>query len=86
MLTKKDPAWQQKRYLLVTAAFHMYRARKCFQKQGFEVTAYSSDLRSIRAKDTVLNTLIPNYGGLQIWTYLLKEWIGLIVYSMKGYI
>lgn len=86
MLTKKDPAWQQKRYLLVTAAFHMYRARKCFQKQGFEVTAYSSDLRSIRAKDTVLNTLIPNYGGLQIWTYLLKEWIGLLVYSMKGYI
>ncbi|MBU3662701.1 MAG: YdcF family protein [Bacteroidetes bacterium] len=86
MLTMKNTAWQQKRYLLVTSAFHMYRARKCFQKQGFEVTAYSSDLRSIRAKDTILNTLIPNYGGLQIWTYLLKEWIGLLVYAMKGYI
>jgi hypothetical protein len=58
----------------------------CFEKQGFLVDAYSTDIRSIRSKDTVLNTLLPNYGGLQIWTYLIKEWIGFVVYQMKGYI
>jgi uncharacterized SAM-binding protein YcdF (DUF218 family) len=86
MLGKKDPNWKQKKYLLVTAGFHMYRAQKCFEKQGFGITPYSSDLRSIRAKDTILNTLIPSYGGLQIWTYLWKEWVGLLVYNLKGYI
>ncbi|MDZ4669006.1 MAG: YdcF family protein [bacterium] len=86
MLQKRDANWGQKKYLLCTAGFHMRRAMACFEKQGFKVDAYSTDIRSIRSKDTVLNTLLPNYGGLQIWTYLIKEWIGLAVYQMKGYI
>jgi len=86
MLDKKDKNWQQKKYLLCTAGFHMRRALACFQKQNFKVDAYSTDIRSIRSKDNVLNTIMPSYGGFQIWTYLWKEWIGLVVYKMKGYI
>jgi uncharacterized SAM-binding protein YcdF (DUF218 family) len=86
MLGAKDKNWKQKKYLLCTAGFHMRRALACFEKQNFQVDAYSTDIRSIRSKDTVLNTILPNYGGFQIWTYLLKEWIGLVVYKMKGYI
>jgi hypothetical protein len=29
---------------------------------------------------------MPTYGGFEIWTFLLKEWIGLAVYKLKGYI
>lgn len=86
MLQKRDEEWNKKKYLLCTAGFHMRRAMACFEKQGFIVDPYSTDIRSIRSKDTVLNTLLPNYGGLQIWTYLIKEWIGFLVYEMKGYI
>jgi uncharacterized SAM-binding protein YcdF (DUF218 family) len=86
MLDKKDKNWQQKKYLLCTSGFHMRRAKACFQKQNFKVDAYSTDIRSIRSKDNVLNTIMPSYGGFQIWTYLWKEWIGLVVYKMKGYI
>ncbi|MDP3929092.1 MAG: YdcF family protein [Bacteroidota bacterium] len=86
MLEAKDKNWKQKKYLLCTAGFHMRRALACFEKQNFQVDAYSTDIRSIRSKDTVLNTILPNYGGFQIWTYLWKEWIGLVVYKMKGYI
>lgn len=86
MLGAKDKNWKQKKYLLCTAGFHMRRALACFEKQNFQVDAYSTDIRSIRSKDTVLNTILPNYGGFQIWTYLWKEWIGLVVYKMKGYI
>jgi uncharacterized SAM-binding protein YcdF (DUF218 family) len=86
MLGVKDKNWKQKKYLLCTAGFHMRRALACFEKQNFQVDAYSTDIRSIRSKDTVLNTILPNYGGFQIWTYLWKEWIGLVVYKMKGYI
>lgn len=86
MLNKRDPGFKNKKYLLVTAGFHMPRAMACFRKQGFHVDPYSGDLRSIRSKDTLLNTIMPSYGGFQIWTYLTKEWIGLAVYSLKGYI
>lgn len=86
MLDKKMPNWKQMKFLLVTAGFHMKRAMGCFEKQGFQVDPYSTDIRSIRNKETVLNTLMPTYGGLQVWTYLLKEWVGLVVYKFKGYI
>jgi len=86
MLEKSDPDFKSKKYLLVTAGFHMRRALACFEKQGFNVDGYTTDIRSIRSKDTVLNTLLPSYGGLQVWTYLIKEWVGLLVYQMKDYI
>jgi|LauGreSBDMM110SN_4_FD.fasta_scaffold00183_5 uncharacterized SAM-binding protein YcdF (DUF218 family) len=86
MLEKKDPNFKNKKYLLVTAGYHMRRALACFEKQGFNVDGYSTDPRSMRSKNTVLNTLLPNYGGFQTWTYLVKEWIGLLVYKLKGYI
>ncbi len=85
-LSKIDPAWNQKKYILVTAGFHMRRALKCFEKQEFKVTAYSADLKSIRSRNSILNTVVPSYGGFQIWTFLIKEWIGLAVYKFKGYI
>jgi uncharacterized SAM-binding protein YcdF (DUF218 family) len=86
MLEKKDPNFKNKKYLLVTSGFHMRRALACFEKQGFNVEGYTTDIRSIRSKENVLNTLLPTYSGLQLWTYLIKEWIGLLVYEMKGYI
>ena len=86
MLDKKDPAWKNKKYLLITSGFHMRRALKCFEKAGLHVNPYSTDLRSIRSKDHVVNTVIPTYGGIQNWTYIIKEWIGLLVYWMKDYI
>ncbi|OYU97742.1 MAG: hypothetical protein CFE21_05490 [Bacteroidetes bacterium B1(2017)] len=86
LLAKIDPNYASKKYLLVTAGFHMRRAKACFEKAGIPCDTYSTDLRSIRNKDSVLNTIIPTYGGLQNWTILLKEWIGMVVYEMKGYV
>lgn len=86
MLDVKDKNWKQKKYVLCTAGFHMRRAMACFEKQNFQVDAYSTDIRSIRSKNTILNTIMPNYGGFQAWTFLWKEWIGLVVYKIKGYI
>ncbi len=86
MLERKDPDWRNKKFLLVTSGFHMRRALKCFKKTGMNVTPYATDMRSIRSKDHIINTFLPAYGGIQNWTYLIKEWIGLIVYTMKGYV
>jgi uncharacterized SAM-binding protein YcdF (DUF218 family) len=86
MLENLDKNWKQKRFVLVTAGFHMPRAKLCFEKQGFNVVPYSADIKSLRSRNTILNTIIPSYGGFQLWTYLMKEWIGLVVYKVKGYI
>jgi uncharacterized SAM-binding protein YcdF (DUF218 family) len=86
LLAAKDPGYTTKKYLLITAGFHMRRAVACFKKSGLNVDPYSTDLHSIRSMDNVLNTIIPTYGGLENWTLLIKEWIGLFVYELKGYI
>ena len=36
-----------KRIILVTSAYHMYRAKKLFEKQGFEVISYKVDYKII---------------------------------------
>lgn len=87
LLKKTDPDWDKKSYVIVTSAFHMRRALACFKKAGFEnLTPYGTDFRSIRHQNTVINTLLPTYGGVENWTYLMKEWIGMVVYKIKGYI
>ena len=86
ILESRDKAWHQKRYLLVTSAFHMRRSMACFKKQGFNVIPYSTNFRALIENYTVFNTIIPSYGALQNWTYLIKEWIGMLVYKAKGYI
>ena len=37
-----------KRIILVTSAFHMYRAKRFFEKQGFEVITYKVDYKLSR--------------------------------------
>ncbi len=86
ILAKMDASYLNKKYVLVTAAFHMRRALACYEKAGIHCDSYSTDLRSIRGKDTLLNTIIPSYGGLQNWTLLFKEFLGLAVYKWRGYI
>ena len=35
-----------KRIILVRSAFHMYRAKRLFEKEGFEVIAYKVDYKA----------------------------------------
>ncbi|MFN4084159.1 MAG: YdcF family protein [Bacteroidia bacterium] len=87
LLKKKDENWADKKYVIVTSAFHMRRAIACYKKAGFKnLTPYGTDFRSIRPKNTIINTIIPTYGGLENWTYLFKEIIGMFVYKIKGYL
>lgn len=85
LLEQRMPNWQKKKFLLLSSGFHLPRAVACFKKQGIQVDPYATDLRSIQSKFTLLNTLMPTYGGFEIWTFLLKEWIGQAVYRLKGY-
>ena len=71
--------------LLVTSAFHMRRSYGVFAKQGFNVSPYPTDYKSLI--DTFnWDTIIPSPSYLEISTIALKEWVGIIVYKYKGYL
>ncbi|WP_232526813.1 YdcF family protein [Marinilabilia rubra] len=75
-----------KKIILITSAFHMPRARACFEKQGFDLEAFPadplSDTRPMQWKDY----LIPSGSVLAQWNVLIREWAGMVMYKINGYI
>ncbi|MBN2744085.1 MAG: YdcF family protein [Marinilabiliaceae bacterium] len=76
----------EKEIVLVTSAWHMPRAKRCFEKEGFRVVPVGADFLSPLEKVTPGDILIPSAGILQNWDLLMKEWLGMAVYKLKGYI
>ncbi|NBD17195.1 MAG: YdcF family protein [Cyanobacteria bacterium] len=83
-----------KQSLLVTSASHMPRSLRVFQKQGIDVIPAPTDFLvtqldweqlQITPQATLLN-LLPSAENLKQTTQALKEYLGLIVYWLKGWI
>jgi len=73
------------RIALFTSAFHMRRAKKCFEKVGLEVTPISVDFYQ-NNQPLSFNCLLPSPAVLETWQLLIKEWVGMMAYRIKGYI
>lgn len=71
--------------VLITSALHMPRALACFKKVGLEVVPFPVDRISGDRKFYFDHLLIPNTQNLHLWQRLLHEWLGTIVYWLKGY-
>ena len=80
--------------LLVTSAIHMPRSVAIFQEQGFNVIAAPTDYwvseESLAAMEgislsTAINVL-PDTEALHFFTRALKEYIGLGVYRLRGWL
>ena len=79
--------WAGKKFLLITSAFHMRRAEACFKKAGFvnfdtfPVDQYGGEL------DVDYHLiLLPKAEVMAYWNILTKEWVGMIMYKLVGYI
>lgn len=72
-----------KRIILVTSAFHMYRAKRLFEKQGFEVIPYKVDYKSERNKVITILDFLPSAKYLKNSETGLREIIGRILYTVK---
>lgn len=78
---------QDARCVLVTSAFHMPRATRCFEKVGMKVTPFSTDsCVPQKKKENLLNYLAPSSDALADWEKIVKEWVGMLAYKAKGYI
>lgn len=71
--------------LLVTSAFHMRRAVACFKKAGAEMDYFTCDFRGQPRKISFDMLFVPKLDAMLIWQKLLKEWVGLLVYTLVGY-
>ena len=78
---------REARYLLITSAFHMRRAKGCFVKEGIKVFSWPVDRISMPEDEelNIKNLIVPSAEYLLSWTLLLKEIIGFEVYRIMGY-
>jgi uncharacterized SAM-binding protein YcdF (DUF218 family) len=82
------------RILLVTSAWHMPRSVKLYEAQGFEVIPFPADFRVTQAnwehmliKDirTQIMNFIPSADNLALTTRMMKEYIGILFYTLRGW-
>jgi uncharacterized SAM-binding protein YcdF (DUF218 family) len=73
-----------KRIILVTSAFHMVRARKLFEKQGFIVIPYKVDYKTSQNKNIGIMDFLPSSANLELTETGIREIIGRIFYFIKG--
>jgi len=69
--------------LLVTSALHMPRAAAVFRKVGFEVIPAPTDFQKRGAPG---GRLFPNAYDLEWSDQALREWVGLLVYRLRGWV
>ncbi len=75
---------RSKKIILVTSAYHMYRAKKLFEGEGFIVIPYKVDFKVRRNKELVVMDFLPNAGSLEQTETGTREIIGRIFYLIKN--
>jgi uncharacterized SAM-binding protein YcdF (DUF218 family) len=82
------------RVLLVTSAMHMPRSVAIFKKQGIDAIPAPTDFLvgadelqdSLSTPEGKLLNLLPDAGNLHHFTRALKEYIGIGVYRLRGWL
>jgi len=81
--------------ILVTSAMHMPRAVRLFEHQGIEVIPAPTDFRvtqasldEFRQSDAIgwVIMAMPNVSYLSLTTSVMKEYLGMVVYGLRGWL
>ena len=92
-INKSASSWN--RILLVTSAAHMPRAVELFKAQGLDVIPAPTDYavtetewKNLISPDitTQVFNFIPNSSSLSLTTNIMKEYVGILVFRLKGVI
>jgi uncharacterized SAM-binding protein YcdF (DUF218 family) len=69
-----------KRIILVTSAYHMYRAKRLFEKQGIEVIPFKVDYKVARSLKTTIMDFLPDGESLKQTERGIRELVGRLIY------
>lgn len=72
-------------FLLITSAFHMPRAKGCFDKVDLNTETFPTDYYSHDVKYDIPALIFPSADSITYWHKLVKEWIGIVIYKVVGY-
>jgi uncharacterized SAM-binding protein YcdF (DUF218 family) len=72
-----------KRIILVTSAFHMYRAKRLFEKEGFVVIPYMVDYKAVGNNEIIMMDYLPNAVSLKLTETGFREIIGRLFYFIN---
>lgn len=74
------------RIILVTSASHIPRAVGCFEKLDIHPIPYGVDYHAESQPQYSPLDLIPSVGALRQTSYIIHEYVGLLMYKLAGYI
>jgi uncharacterized SAM-binding protein YcdF (DUF218 family) len=72
-----------KRIILVTSAYHMYRAQRLFEKQGFEIIPFKVDYKTARNSQFTFMSFLPGSRNLELTETGFREIIGRLFYLIR---
>jgi uncharacterized SAM-binding protein YcdF (DUF218 family) len=73
-----------KRIILVTSAYHMYRAKRLFEKQGFILIPYKVDYKTAGESAITVMDFLPSAVKLGMTETGIREIIGRLFYLVKN--
>ena len=73
-----------RKIILVTSAYHMYRAKKAFEREGFKIIPYKVDYKLNLNNKIVIMDFLPDAEDLKITEIGIREIIGRIFYLVKN--
>ena len=72
-----------KRIILVTSAYHMYRAKRLFEKQGLIVIPFKVDYKAGGHLKITLMDFLPSANNLELTETGIREVIGRLFYLIQ---
>jgi uncharacterized SAM-binding protein YcdF (DUF218 family) len=72
-----------KKIILVTSAYHMYRAQQLFEKHGFEVIPFKVDYKTSPNSAMTFMDFLPNANKLELSENGIREIIGRLYYKLS---
>jgi len=72
--------------LLITSAVHIKRSLGCFRKAGLNPDTFPANHISRHDKVYWAEWLRPEPDAMRFWDRLINEWVGIVVYKIKGYL
>jgi uncharacterized SAM-binding protein YcdF (DUF218 family) len=76
----KEVISPSKRIILVSSAYHIYRAEMLFEKQGLNVIPYKVDYKVARSLKTTIMDFLPDAESLKQSETGIRELIGRLIY------
>ena len=78
----EEKGWK-KNIALVTSAWHMPRAKWCFEQMGFEVRTIETDFMYPLQPIVFSDYFLPSVQTIFQWQLLIKEWVGWMAYRIR---